>query len=55
MHPTHRVKTTVRIQFCNVPTLSEWGAHAVLAGHDHSYERILRDDITLSSPNLGEN
>jgi len=23
----------------------EWGAHAVLAGHEHNYERILRDSI----------
>ncbi|MBV7336276.1 hypothetical protein KFU94_50195 [Chloroflexi bacterium TSY] len=32
---------------------AQWGAHAVLAGHDHSYERILRDDIVYFVNGLG--
>jgi len=31
----------------------EWGADAVLAGHDHTYERILRDDFLHLVDGLG--
>lgn len=31
----------------------EWGADAVLAGHDHTYERIQRDDILYFVTGLG--
>ncbi|NJN18537.1 MAG: alkaline phosphatase [Oscillochloris sp.] len=30
-----------------------WGAQLVLAGHDHTYERILRDEITYVVNGLG--
>lgn len=32
---------------------AEWGADAVLAGHDHTYERILRDGIVYFVNGLG--
>ncbi|MER3468329.1 MAG: alkaline phosphatase, partial [Thermoflexus sp.] len=32
---------------------ARWGAHAVLAGHDHSYERIERDGIVYFVNGLG--
>jgi hypothetical protein len=32
---------------------AEWGADAVLSGHDHSYERIMRDGIVYFVNGLG--
>jgi len=32
---------------------AEWGADAVLSGHDHTYERILREDIVYFINGLG--
>jgi hypothetical protein len=32
---------------------AEWGATAVMAGHDHTYERILRDGIVYFVNGLG--
>jgi hypothetical protein len=32
---------------------AQWGATAVLAGHEHSYERIHRDDILYFINGLG--
>ena len=32
---------------------AEWGADVVLSGHDHTYERILRDGITFFVNGLG--
>jgi hypothetical protein len=32
---------------------AEWGATAVLAGHDHIYERIVRDGIVYFVNGLG--
>jgi tartrate-resistant acid phosphatase type 5 len=34
---------------------AEWGATAVLAGHDHVYERIVRDGIVYFTNGLGGN
>lgn len=31
----------------------DWGAHVVLAGHDHSYERLLLDDVLYFVNGLG--
>ena len=31
----------------------EWGAHAVFAGHDHTYERLVVDDLTYFVNGLG--
>ena len=30
----------------------EWGATAVFAGHDHLYERIVRDDYALDDDDI---
>jgi hypothetical protein len=32
---------------------AEWGADAVISGHDHTYERISRDGITYFVNGLG--
>ena len=34
---------------------AEWGAHAVLSGHSHTYERIFRNDIVYFVNGLGGN
>lgn len=44
---SHGSSTTLRWPF------KEWGASAVLAGHDHTYERLLVDDLTYFVNGLG--
>ena len=53
-HPPYSSARHGNIDWMQWPYL-EWGATAVLAGHDHVYERIIRDGMIYFTSGLGGN
>lgn len=53
-HPPYSSARHGNVDWMQWP-FEEWGATAVLAGHDHVYERIVRDGIVYFTNGLGGN